>query len=49
MKLLDTTVAIDHLRGDEKATQLLERFTVEGDPLLASELSRLELLARHAA
>ena len=45
MKLLDTTVAIDHLRGDEKATQLLERLTDEGEPLLASELSRFELLA----
>jgi predicted nucleic acid-binding protein len=45
VKLLDTTVAIDHLRGDERATQLLERLTNEGEPLLASELSRFELLA----
>jgi hypothetical protein len=45
MKLLDTTVAIDHLRGDDRATQLLERLTSEGEPLLASELSRFELLA----
>jgi predicted nucleic acid-binding protein len=45
VKLLDTTVAIDHLRGDDRATQLLERLTGEGEPLLASELSRFELLA----
>jgi predicted nucleic acid-binding protein len=45
VKLLDTAVAIDHLRGDARAVQLLERLTVEGEPLLASELSRFELLA----
>ena len=45
MILLDTTVAIDHLRGDDRASQLLERLTAEGEPLLASELSRFELLA----
>jgi hypothetical protein len=45
VKLLDTTVAIDHLRGDDRAAQLLERLTDEGEPLLASELSRFELLA----
>jgi len=45
VKLLDTTIAIDHLRGDTRATELLERLTVDGEPLLASELSRFELLA----
>ena len=45
MKLLDTTVAIDHLRGHDGATQLLERLANEGEPLLASELTRFELLA----
>lgn len=45
MKLLDTTIAIDHLRGDPRATDLLERLTVEGEPLIASEVSRFELLA----
>jgi predicted nucleic acid-binding protein len=45
VKLLDTTVAIDHLRGDARATQLLERLTDGGEALLASELSRFELLA----
>jgi predicted nucleic acid-binding protein len=45
VKLLDTTIAIDHLRGDDRAAQLLERLVVAGEPLLASELSRFELLA----
>jgi predicted nucleic acid-binding protein len=45
VKLLDTTVAIDHLRGDSRATQLLERLASEADPILASELTRFELLA----
>jgi predicted nucleic acid-binding protein len=45
VKLLDTTIAIDHLRGDDRATQLLEHLANEGEPLLASELSRFELLA----
>ncbi len=45
MKLLDTTIAIDHLRGDDRAARLLERLADEGEPLLASELSRFELLA----
>jgi predicted nucleic acid-binding protein len=44
VKLLDTTIAIDHLRGDHRATELLERLTVEGELLLASELIRFELL-----
>ncbi len=45
MKLLDTTIAIDHLRGYERATHLLEQLVHESEPLLASELSRFELLA----
>lgn len=44
MKLLDTTVAVDHLRGVEDATLLLERLVENGDALLASELTRFELL-----
>ena len=42
---LDTTIAVDHLRGDDRAASLLERLANEGEPLLASELSRFELLA----
>jgi predicted nucleic acid-binding protein len=45
VKLLDTTFAIDHLRGDHRATELLEGLTVNGEPPLASELSRFEVLA----
>lgn len=45
MKLVDTTVAIDHLRGQESATDLLRRLLEEGDILAASEVVRFELLA----
>jgi predicted nucleic acid-binding protein len=44
VKLLDTTVAVDHLRGAPEAVQLLDSL-VEADQLLtASELVRFELL-----
>ena len=45
MKLLDTTVAIDHLRGDEVAVDLLRRLVEEDDVLAASEIVRFELVA----
>ena len=45
MKLVDTTVAIDHLRGHSPATHLLEDFIEHDEILLASELTRFELLA----
>ncbi len=45
MKLIDTTVAIDHLRGDESAVQLLRRLIADDECLAASELVRFELLA----
>lgn len=45
MKLLDTSVAIDHLRGSEPAVALLNRLVDEGQTMLASELVRFELLA----
>lgn len=45
MKLLDTTILVDHLRGQPLATQLLAGLIEGGDPLLASELTRFELLA----
>ena len=45
MKLLDTTVAIDHLRGDRAAVDLL-RHCIENDEVLAaSEVVRFELVA----
>lgn len=45
MKLLDTTVAIDHLRGAEPAVDLLRRLVDEEETVAASEVVRFELLA----
>ncbi|MGC2373561.1 MAG: type II toxin-antitoxin system VapC family toxin [Solirubrobacteraceae bacterium] len=45
MKLLDTSVAVDHLRGVTSAVELLTRQVEEGQTLVASELIRFELLA----
>lgn len=45
MKLLDTSVAIDHLRGSPPAVDLLSGLIETGESLLASEVVRFELLA----
>lgn len=45
MKLLDTTVAIDHLRGSDAARELLRELSGSGVRVAASELVRFELLA----
>ncbi|WP_343571798.1 type II toxin-antitoxin system VapC family toxin [Mycobacterium sp.] len=45
MKLVDTTIAVDHLRGEPAAVELLTALTEAGDDLVASELVRFELLA----
>ena len=45
MKLLDTSVAIDHLRGEQVAVALLRRLIDEEEVVAASELVRFELLA----
>jgi predicted nucleic acid-binding protein len=45
VKLLDTTVAIDHLRGHRPAANLLERLIQAGESVVASELVRFELVA----
>ena len=46
MKLLDTSIAIDHLRGAQPAVDLLSRITdEEEEPVVASEVVRFELLA----
>ncbi|HML01117.1 MAG TPA: type II toxin-antitoxin system VapC family toxin [Acidimicrobiales bacterium] len=45
MRLIDTTVAVDHLRGDDRATTLLERIIREDKLVAASELTRFEVLA----
>lgn len=45
MRLLDTSVAVDHLRGHQAATRLLDDLLGAHDALLGSELVRFELLA----
>lgn len=45
MRVIDTTVAVDHLRGHKPATALLESFVGDGETLAASEIVRFELLA----
>lgn len=45
MKLLDTTVAIDHLRGDQAAIDLLRGLIENDETLAASEVVRFELVA----
>lgn len=45
MKLLDTSVAIDHLRGSLPAVDLLSGLIGAEESLLASEIVRFELLA----
>ncbi len=45
MKLIDTTVAIDHLRGSDPAVALLRRLIDEEEVVFASEVVRFELLA----
>ncbi len=45
MKLLDTSVAIDHLRGLGPAVDLLNDLIEAEEVLLASEVVRFELLA----
>lgn len=45
MKLLDTSVAVDHLRGSPEAADLLSGLIEADELLLASEVVRFELLA----
>jgi hypothetical protein len=45
VKLLDTTVAIDHLRGDQAAVDLLRALIENDETVAASEVVRFELLA----
>jgi len=45
VKLVDTTVAVDHLRGAPAATNLLAGLISTGETLVASEVTRFELLA----
>jgi predicted nucleic acid-binding protein len=45
VKLVDTSVAIDHLRGARPAVDLLNRIIDEDNPIAASEVVRFELIA----
>jgi len=45
VKVLDTSVAVDHLRGTASAVDLLSGLIEAGEDLLASEIVRFELLA----
>lgn len=45
MKLLDTTVAVDHLRGDQAAVELLRGLVENDETVAASEVVRFELVA----
>jgi len=45
VKLLDTTVAVDHLRGSAPAVELLRRLVESDEAVGASEVVRFELLA----
>lgn len=45
MKLIDTSVAVDHLRGFGRATALLEELVQSDERLVASELTQFELLS----
>jgi len=45
VKLLDTTVAIDHLRGEQAAVELLRDLVEKDETLAASEVVRFELVA----
>jgi predicted nucleic acid-binding protein len=45
LKLVDTTIAIDHLRGDRRAVELLTSLVEREGTCAASEVVRFELLA----
>jgi predicted nucleic acid-binding protein len=45
LNLIDSTVAIDHLRGREEASDLLDACIASGEAVAASEIVRFELLA----
>lgn len=45
MRLVDTSVIVDHLRGYSPASELLDELLAEDVRLMTSELVRFELLA----
>lgn len=45
MKLIDTGVAVDHLRGEQQAVELMRRLIGDDELVAASELVRFELVS----
>ncbi len=45
MRLIDTSIAVDHLRGTPAAVELVSHLVESDEGLLASELVRFELLS----
>jgi predicted nucleic acid-binding protein len=45
VKVIDTTIAVDHLRGERAGTDLLAGLIADGETVVASEVTRFELLA----
>lgn len=45
MKVIDTTIAVDYLRGIPNAIDLLQEMLRSGEDVIASELVRFELIA----
>lgn len=43
--VLDTSILVDHLRGDERALRTLSALDAEGERLTASVVTKIELLA----
>jgi hypothetical protein len=43
--VLDTSVLVDHLRGDERALETLSTLDAEGERLTASVVTKIEVLA----
>jgi predicted nucleic acid-binding protein len=43
-RVIDTTILIRHLRGDSRATELLESFGLAGDELWGATVTRTEVL-----
>jgi len=43
--VVDTSILIDHLRGNDEARQALRAATLRGDDTVASVLTKVELLA----
>lgn len=45
MRILDSSVVIDFLRDEPRAVDLVRSLAVAGEPMVASEITRFEVLA----